>query len=397
MDLFDTYDVQVNDVMIHDFLRKSDEDELGFPCWQRFDGWPVKYKSEFIKAILEGKDIPKIYTYTDPEDWTKRWVLDGGHRTRALLEFVRGDFSIPLNDGNHYVFAEKSEAERETKKKGRKKATNQTLLLPEEVKRHFQMKSLQVVTYSNIVEEQARVIFNELNHQRAMTDAELINSHSSLLVDYLRGLSESIVDEIVSLVPKFKKDKHEYLKHLVAMFSLLERHTDDKFHYCEPKNALRYVKGNGQPDEGRPTNNAQFPQGEMDALTHRYNENMQRFIELLEQLTESNVKLLEGDAYTLFHFLYEKRKTYTVERVKDVVAELMNNVCIYKEEEKRLNKIMKDHSKHTPETLNLAKQGLESLNSSSENHVVEWAKTTKNNPCGSGNMRTRYILLSNLF
>jgi len=378
--------------MIHDYIRKETEGRLYFPPWQRHDKWKPEYKSVFIRSILEGKDIPKIYVYTDPVDWMNQWVLDGGHRTRAIIEFVKGEFSVPLKDGNNYVF--KGNTEKEPKKEGRKKSIHQTILLPDNVRSHFLKKSLQVVTYSDISETQSRCIFNELNHQRPMTDAELINSHGSLLVDYLRGMSNTIVDELIKLVPRFKKNNHDYLKHLVAMFSLLERPDVDKFNYCEPKNALRYVRGNGVPDGTKPTNDAQFKPEEMDTLMHRYDENIRRFMMFLEKINESDItNLLDGDAYTLFHFLYEKRSTNEIDPMVEIVVELLKKVAVYKEEETRLNKIMKYHSNHTTETLNQTKQGLDDLCSHTDDYVIDWAKTTKNNPCGPGNMKTRYRIL----
>ena len=70
--------------------------------WQRLDGWNQDYKTSFIKSILQGNDIPKIMQYTLKEDSTqKQRILDGGHRTRCISEYINGDFGIKINN-HHY-------------------------------------------------------------------------------------------------------------------------------------------------------------------------------------------------------------------------------------------------------------------------------------------------------
>ena len=120
MELLNAYNTVSSDVRIKDYDKSCRDGGKKYPDWQRFDGWTPQYKREFVKAVLEGKDIPKIYTYEDPEDTDKEYILDGGHRSRAISEYIDGEFAISLK-GDWYSF-KVLEAGREPKK--RKNATS---------------------------------------------------------------------------------------------------------------------------------------------------------------------------------------------------------------------------------------------------------------------------------
>ena len=395
MELINTYDATMSDVRIRDFVKAYDDGEMSYPLWQRFDNWSDNFKQIFIRSLLEGKDIPKIYTCEDPEDPFKSSILDGGHRSRAIVEYIRGGFAIPLNDENWYVFTQPEEG-RPVRVRGRGNSTSQTILLPDVLKTRLLRTQLQVVSYSDLGEKEARKIFNELNHQRSMTIPELVNTHSSLLVDGIRQLSGEgfLIDDLVDLVPKFKKPNHEFYKFMVAMFSITERPGDDSFKYCEPASLLRYVRGDGLPDDkGRPTHDAQFTHEDMNILYYNFINSLQAFIGVLEALKPTKITET-GDVYSLFQYVHQHQQSIPIDTLSSQVKGFMDRVIVYKRQEKHIEKTM-NHPSASPETVRQKKVELDALRSDTGPHIVEWAATTQNNPCGPSNMRTRSRILMN--
>ena len=68
-----------------------------FPEWQREDCWKDNYKKELISSIFKGIDLPKIYL-GDISDKDTVYIIDGGHRSRAISEFMKNEFSIVIDD-----------------------------------------------------------------------------------------------------------------------------------------------------------------------------------------------------------------------------------------------------------------------------------------------------------
>jgi Protein of unknown function DUF262 len=81
---------------ISDFLEWENNKLLNLsPDFQRRSVWPLKAKSYLVDTVLRGKPIPKILITQELEARRNvRVVVDGQQRLRAILEFVRGDFSI---------------------------------------------------------------------------------------------------------------------------------------------------------------------------------------------------------------------------------------------------------------------------------------------------------------
>tara|TARA_B110001469_G_C9625501_1_gene312227 strand:- start:321 stop:1559 length:1239 start_codon:yes stop_codon:yes gene_type:complete len=411
MDLITTYNVTMSDRRIREYVTSYENGEITFPVWQRYDGGDWKkddYKPVFIISLLEGKDIPKIYTCVDPADNFKEYILDGGHRTRAIVEFIQGKFSIPLNTPgggkNWYVFTKQEGMDecRPVKEKGRGSATGQTILLPEVLKIRLLRTQLQVVSYADIDEPTSRKIFNELNHQRPMTIPELVNVHSSLLVDRLRALADEdspvdgLVDDLVKYVPKFKKQNHEFYKFMVAMFSITEGRDDEVFKYCEPSSLIKYVRGDGTQDyKGKPTHNTQFTEEEMDeTLFPNFIHSLQVFVNILKSIQPTKINET-GDVYSIFQYVHKHREcdgNVLSERLKVFI----DSVVTYKVQEKHIDKTM-TQSSSTLETIGIKKKELDALRVATGFNIVEWSATTQNNPCGPANMRTRWRILANHF
>jgi hypothetical protein len=59
----------------------------------------------------------------------------------------------------------------------------------------FNNYKLSITYYSNLTEQEARTKFNELQNAQPMTMADIVNSHESILVDYLREYCGNITHE----------------------------------------------------------------------------------------------------------------------------------------------------------------------------------------------------------
>lgn len=396
MELITLYEANVSDVRIRDFVEIYQKGGLTYPLYQRYDKWSKAYKRTFIKSLLEGKDIPKIYTCEvdneEDEMVEKRHILDGGHRSRAIVEYIDGNFSILLNDGNWYKFSD--EGTRESLPRGT--ATSQTRVLPQILKKRLLNTQLQIVTYQGLDEIESRRIFNELNHSRPMTIPEIVNSHSSLLVEQIRALSSTpLIQDLVKRIPRFKVANHEYFKFMVAMFSITERTGDEAYKFCEPASLVRYVRGDGTPDEkGKETNNSQFTEDQMEVLYPRFTQALERFKDVIVYLDPVRVQEI-GDAYSLFQYVFHNREREVEGDLGPFLQSFMATVYAYKNQEKHLEKIINNVSSSV-DTVSQKKLELDQLRGETGPHIVDWAATTKNNPCGPSNMRVRQQILRNL-
>ena len=194
---------------------KYDSDRYSLSRWQRDDCWPPKYKKYLILSIIRGIDIPKIYIgqiiNTNIET-----IIDGGHRTRAINDFIKNNFSIKINEKN--VFFDKQIDQ----------ATRNTRNLTNEEKRRFLTFNLTVTTYTNITENNCRMIFNILQNAQPMSIADVINSYQSNLIDYLRDISNNFIingiplNELViqnKILPK--TENSELLYQLASWFTIV--------------------------------------------------------------------------------------------------------------------------------------------------------------------------------
>ena len=164
------------------FNLQFESNRYSLSSWQRDDCWPHEYQKTLINSILHGIDIPKIYighiANTNVET-----IMDGGHRTRAINEFINNKFAIKLN-GQDVFFDRVID-----------QTTRGTRNLTADEKRIFLSYELTVTTYINITENNCRMIFNILQNAQPMSVADVINSHQSDLVDYLRIVSKEFMVE----------------------------------------------------------------------------------------------------------------------------------------------------------------------------------------------------------
>jgi hypothetical protein len=395
MSLLNKYHFEKEDVALKYFNQEYNDGERMLDVWQRLDAWVDEYKVKFIIAVLESSDIPKIWQYTLKGDTLKKKrILDGGHRTRAINEFINGDFGVPLSDGNWYFYVLESEKQGKEREKG----VGQNRVLPDEYQHQFDNYKLSVTTYTDLTDEEARCKFNELNHCRPMTTSEVINSHSSLLIDFLRKEWSYFIDKedsddftrIKRMFSLKKKDmeKLNHMKILVSLFSLIERKgSEDKFSYCEPKDALTYIRS--KDDNFL---NTQFNKEEFIPLWNRFTDAIEKYKLFIETLEKKDFQLSNhSEAISLFHYLNTIGEP-TDEMYDDLVS-FHNNCEIYRRDSKKYEKGLNHAKDKDIKDIENTQTSFKTLEKEVGDYVIKWVGSFQNNGSGSTNLKKRKEIL----
>ena len=89
------------EVVVQKYLkgRKTDENEIYVPDYQRELIWPERHKSRFIESLLIGLPIPFLFVADvgeeeDPDRSGRLEIVDGVQRIRTLTEFMTGDLVL---------------------------------------------------------------------------------------------------------------------------------------------------------------------------------------------------------------------------------------------------------------------------------------------------------------
>tara|TARA_Y100000817_G_scaffold185708_1_gene145128 strand:+ start:496 stop:1755 length:1260 start_codon:yes stop_codon:yes gene_type:complete len=396
-------DFEKSDVPIRYYQKEFEDGLRDLDPWQRLDGWPEDYKSDFIKAILHGNDIPKIMEYTLLGDESeKKRILDGGHRTRAIHEFKTGEFSVKI-EGNYYWWIVPDPARPERDGEGRNK------VLPQSLKNRFDNYSLTVTTYKNLTDEEARQKFNELNHCRPMNTPEVINSHSSLLIDYLRKEWSNFIDDPDSdeykgiqkqfYLKKAQLDKLNHMKVMVSLFSLIDRNRNgDVFNYCQPGDALKYVRASDDAEL-----NTQFSRSEFLPRWRKFTAGMENYSEWYEEITniqeEGNPYEFSltnhSEALTFFHYI-NSLPALPSDEDNEKIFEFSEKCHKYKEMSPKLNKALADVSRGSLDDIAEAQGKLNALETEVGDQVIAWQGSFQNNGSGKTNMKKRHSILREL-
>ena len=386
--LINLCETRENDVTIRHYIDDYNQGRFTLPKWQRGDGWENMndgtpecqgYKADFIKALLEGVRIPKIYHYKGEKGPDQ--ILDGGHRTRAIDEFIKGEFPIKLNDGNFYYFTKVKED------KKRSPGSGQSLTLPDELKKKLLNTTLTLVV-ETCDETTARKRFNQLNHNRPMEKGEVINSWSSPLVDNLRDYWENQDDkkEFCDMFCEKESNlqkKHKWFLLLTAVYSLTSN--EQTFTNCEPKNALGYIQSPEMNDEWMEESWPQF---------ETYIQRFKDFYNLYRDEGKCWVKN-KSEALSLFYYVCVKSKNEPL----NTLYQKVNNFFEMKEPYmKNLSEIQKKQSSKTvtPEQKKVLADEEKTLKAGVHKLVIDWTDTFRNNGSGKRNMEQRESILENL-
>lgn len=396
------------DIPIKYYRQEFKDKERILDDWQRLDGWNGKdrgyYKADFISSIINGDDVPKIMEYTLlGDELQKKRILDGGHRTRCIDEFMDGKFPVYI-DGNYYYWKMN---ENTPKRKG----DGHNLVLPDSIKKDFSDYTLTVTTYPNITEEDARKKFNDLNHCRPMEVCEVINSHSSILVDLMRkewsfvnkpGTGEVSnedeclkIKEIFSLSDK-DLEKLKYMKTMVSLFSLIERNkTGEQFKYCEPKNALKYIRSNEY--DGL---NTQFSKEEVIVEWGKFTDAIEKYKEWIHTFMEDNGGNFKykpsnhSETLSLFHWINNKGELS--QNTNTCLKEFFEKCYNYKKEASKFEKALKNVKGKDMEVIREANNNIKNLEENVGEDVVKWVNSFKNNGAGESNLKKRYMILNKI-
>jgi len=378
-----------SDIPIRYLQEEFANGERILDSWQRMDRWKMSFKMAFIISILMGNDIPKIMEYTLMGDQEKKKrILDGGHRTRCIHEYIGGDFGVKI--GGNYYFWEVP------KENARNDAKNKNMELPEEHKRDFLNYNITITTYIDLTDEEARERFNELNHCNPMDNAEVINSHSSLLVDNLREFWEvgevgesQACDQLKKDFALSRKelDKLKYMKVLVSLFSLIERKGNaDVFNYCEPKNSLVYARAADCAGL-----NTQFSAEEFDVLWSKFKDSYDNYQGWITEMFENGFTLSNhSESLTYFQYITEMNLT---EENNQKICEFSGKCFHYKGESPKYEKELKNVKNKPLSQIKEVQEKLKALNGEVGPEVVEWLSTFQNNGAGKSNLKKRKSIL----
>lgn len=183
-----------SDIKISDYINNYIRNErIEFPKWQRDDCWDDDYRTTLIESIMQRSDLPKIYLSKTHS--SKFYLLDGGHRTRAILGYMDNFYPITIDNVNVYYDTLPSQNTRNNR------------VLSEYEKNVYDNYLLTITIYENLTEKESRIKFNKLQNAQPMSMGDIINSHESPLVDYLRSIDTLSIDgqHMITYFDNYKK------------------------------------------------------------------------------------------------------------------------------------------------------------------------------------------------
>jgi hypothetical protein len=296
------YNCSTNHVKLREYIKqyKSKEEDYvnkyKLTTWQRDNRWPLKFKQELIISILEGADISKITIGNIIGDDEESVIIDGGHRTRTMDEFIDNNWSIKI--GKYTVWYNKKI---DSTMSGVRSFTK-------EEKKHFDNKLLDIVEYVDCTDEDCRTLFVKLQNSAPMSVSDMINSFPSYLVDFLRTMCETLKEvngETLSVGEHFKNikglenpGKNLVLHQLVALFTIfnpLTPLTDSKINQ-----AMKFIKM-GQTRDA-PTLKYVKEYGFKTQITEDVKSKFNEIIEyILKYSYDKNKSVSASFIYTLVH------------------------------------------------------------------------------------------------
>ena len=213
------------------------------PKWQRGQQkiWTKNYRSDLIKSLMEGVDIPKIYIGNITSK-KKTFIIDGGHRTRAIDAFMNNEYPLEIDGKKKYY--SKTLVEKDMRN---------ISVMTEDEKHSVKNYVLSITIYESITESDSRMIFNRLQNAAPMTMPDIINSWEAPLIDYLRDMYEKNIDG-VTIFNHFKDNKalinpndNNLLYQLLSYFSMINPLENDKTPIMNSKSCLEMGKTRDSP------------------------------------------------------------------------------------------------------------------------------------------------------
>ena len=149
------------------------------PDYQRPPVWSLSQKQLLIDTILRGYDIPKMYWRKVSKNPDKYEVVDGQQRLRTIWEFIEGGFSLgknaePLNgiDLKNVTYNKEN-----------------SKILSDDLKRAFDIYTLDVIVMTDTDEEEVREMFLRLQNGTSLKAQEKRNAMSGNMRDFVKQIA----------------------------------------------------------------------------------------------------------------------------------------------------------------------------------------------------------------
>jgi len=373
------YTIQRHEYPIDYFYLQVKNNIFTFPKWQREDCWIKEFKKALINSILNGMDLPKFYIGNISEDDSGndelRYIIDGGHRTRAITQFKDNLFSINIDGVD--IFYDKSF----------NTSTRNTRSLTKLEKKAFDTYHLNVVIYDNISEHECRKIFNILQNAQPMSIDDVINSYQSDLVDFARDMVDTEIlgktvrkhFEELKFIPK--PEKSSIMTKLICWwtinFPMLTGTDIDK--EKEEVSLLYLTKGN---NSNSPC--LQYVKSCNEVIT---TEKKQNFTSLLTQIIQHCTAnpLSPSDLNSFIHAKVN-HPTFSINKFNQLLTLVKQYETLHKVADSLHNK------KEYTEAQNRYVQA-DQLNNRFNKDLQTWKYTTKNGGNNPTGMRKRYEIV----
>lgn len=160
---------------VEGYLKKYNKGYWRLPFMQRNqDTWPDDHYRELIESIYNNiLTSPFVGSKRDSLDHV---LLDGGHRTEALVRFTNDKFKITCPDTNE----EKLWSE-----------------LTEKSKAEFYQHTLDFIIYDNLTPLQEETLYFKLNNSLPLTPGEVVNGFETIAICRLaRELGDHYADKL---------------------------------------------------------------------------------------------------------------------------------------------------------------------------------------------------------
>lgn len=353
-------------------------DRMEMPLWQRNQQkiWEGEYKVELIGSIMSGIMIPILYLGRIIGK-SKPYIIDGGHRTRALVEYTNNKYA--WKSGKELVYY--SEVP---------KATRGNRVMTDVERSVFDTYKLTLVTYRDITENQARIIFNRLQNAAPMAMADIINSYESELVEFFRNtvrpklLKGNESYKHIKGVPLKQPDTNEDIYQFLSWFTIINPDGTDE----DPKkNALKHI----EMGKGR-NNNMCFKflrDFDMRELTRSMEDSFITNVESLFQFVSRDPQLFKSGSKSDFPtYLYAS--LYIPNFSPEKYLTLLKDVNLYKSYDADSNNFFKRGDVETAESKKLLR---DKLNEKYKNMLSNWVKSRQQNPSSEKNMTLRNTIV----
>lgn len=383
-------DTRTAQTSVKDWNNIFETKKIALPTWQREDNWSLEFKIDLIKSILLNVDIPKFYVtkISDVGD-NITYLIDGGHRTRTINEYMNNIFSIPIDDVYYYF----------NRLPPLSKINAKLLIEQPELYKYFTNYKLTIVQYDSISEVDARFIFNKLQNAVPMTIADVINTYETKLVEFLRDLivTDKYGIKLINFYTKTYKplnyvngtnlNKNKILYDVCSKFTIfipVKINTDYEDECVQALSSI--MKG---PTMDSPClNYIKSYNEEIDDKTKmNFINHLKEMFKYINMLNELNITLLESELNTLLHSM-RWLKSFNF----NIFINFLRDCNKYNNHIKNANKFIKNknYKNHSIELNNA-----DILNNKSLGTIQQWIKSKTGGIVSSNkkNMITRLEII----